>query len=128
MNYILHMHNHAGWFTQHVNAKNIVAAITEGLNKRAGFLSKKFDGKYKVEHDNPLDDHPRFRVVWDDDEPKLFPFGQRSLAKGDLWWSDRFQIGKSEDCESCGGTGISHYNPFDDCWSCHGYKTKSAAA
>jgi len=118
------MHNHAGWFTQHINAENIANAIIKGLNKRAGFLSKKFADKYKVEHDNPSDTYPRFRVVWNDDEPKYFPFGQSTLNKGDVWWSERFQIGKNEDCESCGGTGKSHYNPFENCWACHGKKHK----
>ena len=39
--YILHMHNHAGWFTQIINAENLTDALIKGLDKKAEFLSFK---------------------------------------------------------------------------------------
>lgn len=115
---ILHMHNHAGWCTQSIPAGTLTEALIIGLDKRAGFLAKEYSGLYRVEHDDPMDEHPRFKVIWDSSTPKHFPLGQASLQKGDIWWSDRFQVGKPGDCGSCGGTGVNHYNPFNQCWSC----------
>lgn len=115
--FLLHMHNHAGWFTQSIQAENLTEALVKGLDKRAGFLSKEYTGLYQVEYDDPLSEFPRYRVIWDSSTPKYFPFDQ-PLQKGDVWWSDRFQVGGLEDCEKCGGTGVNHYNPFNQCWSC----------
>lgn len=115
--FVLHMHNHAGWHTQTIEAASIAEAITKGLDARAGFLSREYAGRYRVEHDDPKADHPRFRVIWDDDEPKAFAFGW-TRYKGDVWWSDRFQIGAADDCQACGGTGQNHYSPFHQCWNC----------
>jgi hypothetical protein len=117
MEFILHMHNHAGWSTQTIEAKTLTEALTKGLNETAEFLSKEYAEKYKVEHDDPADKYPRYRILWNDDEPKTFYQGT-PLNKGDVWWSDRFQVGKADDCTSCGGTGINHYNSFMQCWKC----------
>ena len=116
--HILHLHNHAGWYTQEITASSQEEAIKLGLVKRAGFLEKDYKGQYRIEFDDPNSEFPRFRVIWNDDKPKTFPFGQSSLQKGDCWWSDRFQFGSKEDCTKCGGTGISHYSIFKQCWSC----------
>ena len=115
--YVLHMHNHAGWFTQKIKAKSIAQALIKGLDARAGFLSKEYMGRYRIEHDDPTSEYPRFRVIWNDKTPKFFAFG-RPIRKGDMWWSDRFQIGDENDCESCGGTGANHYYPGRQCWKC----------
>lgn len=114
---ILHLHNHAGWLTQRIEVATIEEAIKEGLRKRSSFLEKEYQGRYRIEHDDPNDEHPRFRVVWDDDEPKTFMWGD-TRRKGDVWWSDRYELGEENDCEKCGGTGINHYNPFRQCWAC----------
>lgn len=114
---ILHMHNHAGWFTQKIDASCVKDALVKGLDKRAGFLSAEYTGRYRVEHDNPDDEYPKFRVIWDDDIPKTFVSGF-PLQKGDVWWSDRFQIGQPDDCQKCGGTGRSHYTLIKQCWAC----------
>lgn len=115
--FIIHLHNHAGWYTQTIEADNLADAIKKALHKRATFLSRKYNGKYKIEHDDPNSGHPRFRVVWDDDAPKHFAW-RATMCKGDVWWSDRFQVGEPDDCTSCGGTGVNHYNLFMQCWSC----------
>ena len=115
--YILHMKNHAGWHTQFIIAESVMNAITQGLDCRASFLSQKYAGKYKIEHDDPQSERPQFYVKWDSDQPKSFSYGQ-PLNRGDLWWSDQFRIGSLDDCQSCGGTGVNHYNPFNQCWGC----------
>lgn len=122
MEYVVHLHNHAGWLMQVINAESIDDAIDAALEKRAGFLRREYAGKYKIEHDDKRSEFPRYRVVWDDDEPKTFPsicgFHAPPLQKGDVWWSERFQIGDVDDCPSCGGTGRSHYVPGQQCWKC----------
>lgn len=116
--FILHMHNHAGWHTQHINAETLEAAIVKGLDRTADFLSQEYAGRYRVEHDDPASEFPCYRVIWDSDEPNWFGLGRSRLRKGEEWWSNRFQVGEPDDCEDCGGTGVNHYNPFLQCWAC----------
>ena len=118
MRYVLHLHNHAGWSTQKIEASMVAEAIQKGLDKTAEFLSKEYQGNYRIEHDDPNSDFPRYRVVWDGNGIKSFPLSPDILQKGDVWWSDRFQVGEDDDCTKCGGTGRNHYNPFVQCWSC----------
>lgn len=125
--FVLHMHNHAGWYTQTIAAPSIRAALVDGLDARAAFLKRDYAGKYRVEHDDPDVDYPRFRVIWDSEEPKVF-WVAPLLKKGDVWWSDRFQIGSEDDCQKCGGTGLSHYGINTQCWACGDGKSPGRAS
>ena len=116
--FVLHLHNHAGWRMRIISAISLEKAISEGLKETALFLSEKYANKHRIECDDPNDNYPRYRVIWDCDEPKIFPLHWMTLRKGDVWWSDRFQVGEKDDCSKCGGTGINHYYSWKQCWEC----------
>lgn len=115
--YILHMHNHTGWHTQEIVAENIEEVIKKGLHDSAKFLEKEYADSYRIEHNYGQSKSPRFKVIWDSDNIKEFLYG-KPLKKGDTWWSDRFEIGEKDDCQSCGGTGSNHYISWKQCFSC----------
>lgn len=114
---IIHMHNHAGWRMREVDAATVGEAIKLALRETAKFLDDEYAEKWRLDHDDPSVEYPKFRIIWDHDEPKTFILGCPRY-RGDIWWSDRFQVGESDDCPSCGGTGTSHYYIWRQCWSC----------
>jgi len=114
---IIHLHNHAGWRMRDIDAPSVAEAIRIGLGETAGFLEKEYAGRYRIEHDDPAAEYPKYRIIWDHAEPKTFIFGY-PRRKGEEWWSDRFQVGAVDDCDMCGGTGVNHYNPWRQCWAC----------
>ena len=116
--YIIHHLNHAGWSTGEVETETLEEAIRLTLNSTtASFLDKEYKDKYRIECDDPKSEYPRYRVIWDNEEMKEFLF-RRPLKKGDVWWSERYELGAEDDCHKCGGTGVNHYNPFVQCWNC----------
>ncbi len=114
---IIHLHNHAGWRMREIDAPTVADAIRIGLGETAGFLEREYAGRYRIEHDNPNAEYPKYRIIWDHDEPKTFILGYPRY-KGDEWWSDRFQVGQPDDCDRCGGTGQNHYYSWRQCWAC----------
>lgn len=114
---IIHMHNHAGWRMHTVDAETVADSIKIALRETAKFLDDDYAGKWRLSHDDPAAEAPRFRIVWDHDEPKTFILGY-PRHRGDEWWSDRFQVGAEDDCPQCGGTGINHYYGWRQCWAC----------
>ena len=124
-NFIIHQKHHYGWTKSEHNTKNLDDAVENDILKYHDFLNE-FKGKYSIEHTVGKEDYPSYTVKWDDDEPHQMIGG--SLVKGEYWFSDRLELGKSDDCAYCGGTGSNHYNPFVQCFECGDGKTEGKSS
>ncbi len=108
---IVHQHQHHGWTTETYKASCFDDAARMDILAHHPFLSK-FKHKIAFEEN-------RYIVTYEDKTRRMLGgMVQPIQYPGDYWFGDKIREGSSDDCESCGGTGINHYNPFVQCWAC----------
>lgn len=106
--FIVHQHHHFGWRTRRHEAASAEDAM------RMDIL---LDHPWLVEYEHRLDLEEGAYAVYYEGPLRQLPLGQIQ-GKGDYWFGDDIRIGSEDDCNACGGTGVNHYNPFVQCWSC----------
>ena len=119
-NYIVHILSHSGWHT------------CKARGRTFGEAAKRAVIKYSNEHGLDLSTIPHrmsFKHYATYDSVVLYHGSSRSVMRsfvnptgvttpGGYWFSYQVRRGKRGDCSSCGGTGQSYYNPFDQCAVC----------
>jgi hypothetical protein len=92
------------------NADTLEQAMEKDVYRYHPWLKKyghriDFDGTY-------------YRVYYNGEPFSRAFYAEKFTKDGDIWFSNRMHQGHSDDCDKCGGTGISHYNPFIQCHGC----------
>ena len=113
--FIVHIHNHAGWKKNRVDAATQIDAIKAEIYRTHEWLSE-YPHEIKFDGDDATSDDHRYAVYYTG-EVRTLPLGFRQYP-GDLWFSDFIRVGEEDDCKSCGGTGINHYYHWCQCWRC----------
>lgn len=112
--YIVHIHQHFGWETTRepgeTFAEAAVAAVVRVCKERNLNLDE-------IPHAVEYRDRDGYQSVVFYETSRRRIFGGYTYP-GEYWFSDQVRQGHEDDCLSCGGTGVNHYNPFRQCWSC----------
>jgi hypothetical protein len=132
MEFVIQRHEHHGWTKDVEVADNAREAIRANILHSHDWLAN-YAGKFSIEvwvNSTFGKDHKiaeteeellnaecvRARVIWQDETP--YPIFGGCIREGEIWFGVRVRIGEKDDCPECGGTGINHYNPFNQCWAC----------
>jgi len=111
--HVVHILRHCGWHTTRERGATFGEAAVRAVVRTC------------AEHGLDLSEIPHTVGFADDDHPRVV-FREASHRRvfggfrrpGDFWFSWRVREGAEDDCPACGGTGVSHYNPFHQCWAC----------
>jgi hypothetical protein len=113
--FIVRMHNHAGWQSSTHSAENATEAARQAVMDRVPWLMQ-------YPHELTIDlEKKRYRVDYTG-PPRMVALGH--VQEAGYWWSEDIRIGKPDDCLACGGSGMDHYtHGLSQCWKCNGRKT-----
>lgn len=113
--FIVHIRRHCGWHTTEAEgatfAEAAIAAVIATC-KQYGLDVDKVPHKVSF---NERDKDYMSVVFREDSYRQVF---RHVTSPGELWFADQVRQGHEDDCTSCGATGVSHYNPFMQCWAC----------
>ena len=112
--FIVHIHRHCGWYTTEAEGTTFAeAAVTAVI---ATCLKYGLDVN-TIPHSVAFQEKDGYASVVFKEQSTRAVYGGMTQA-GNLWFANRVRQGQPDDCPSCGGTGINHYNPFMQCWAC----------
>lgn len=111
--FIVHIKRHCGWHTTEAEGATFGEAAIKAVIATCRQFGLDVD---TVPHTVAFKDGDYPAVVFT--EASTRPVFGGTQYKGSLWFAERVREGEPDDCQSCGGTGIGHSNPFVQCWAC----------
>lgn len=111
--FVVHILRHCGWHTTRAEGDTFSDAAVDAVCETLKKFNLDLD---TIPHRVEFRDGDYPRVVFYETEAR--PVWNGVTVPGDLWFGQRVREGEEDDCTSCGGTGLSHYNFIKQCWAC----------